>query len=95
MEILIRIIVYLGLILLSIMYLVIVFLDKKYIVVIAIIGFSLGMIFGMLIKGIPSGLLTGSFMGFLIDILLIPSGLLAKYYRTKGMSRLRRNINKK
>ena len=95
MDMLVRIITYLAVILLSVMFLGIVFGPKKYMIAIAVMGFVIGLTFGIFIKGIPSGLLTGSFVGFLLDILLIPSGLLARYYRNIGISRLKRHSKEK
>jgi hypothetical protein len=62
MDKLVQIVIYFSVILLIAMYTVIVFGQKTHIVVIAIIGFALGLIFGVGINGIPSGLLSGSFM---------------------------------
>jgi hypothetical protein len=83
------IVVYSAMILCVIVYVIAVYAPKKYIIFPATALFLCCLIFGLCINGFPLGLLSGLFIGVILEVLTIFSGLLGKYYSKKGLERLR------
>jgi hypothetical protein len=57
--------------------------DRKLWIAIPL-GIFGGFCAGIYLDGFPSGLITGSVFGFFVDLVLVPSSLITKYYRNKG-----------
>jgi len=84
MEQLVWISIYSGVILWMAMFFVLVLGPRRYCGVIAISGFTMGFIIGVCIKGIPEGIYNGIFIGIFLDLMLF-SGLLVRFYRSKSI----------
>jgi F0F1-type ATP synthase assembly protein I len=53
-------------------------------------GILCGLCMGVYMSGFPLGLITGIIIGLIIDVVIIPSGLLNKYYQKKGLEHLQK-----
>jgi len=49
-----------------------------------------GICAGVYMSGFPLGIVSGLIVGIVMNLLVIPSGLLVKYYRKKGIALLQR-----
>lgn len=67
------------------------FISNRWIWVAVVCGFIAGFLGGIYRYGFPDGLVSGFIIGILFNLLSIPFGLLAKYYRSKSQERLKRN----
>ena len=68
-------------------------LPNRWIWIGIICGFLAGLLAGIERSGLPCGVLIGGILGIGFDLIMVPSGLLTKYYARKGWERIN-NINK-
>jgi hypothetical protein len=66
-----------------------IFLSNQWLWLAIACGLLGGLCAGIYMNGLPIGLISGLIIGLVMNMLVIPSGLLVKYYRKKGVNKLR------
>jgi hypothetical protein len=83
-ELLSLVIIFIGLCAWLVSIFVSYFLSNNRVWIAIAFGILGGICAGVYMRGIPLGLLLGLIIGFIFDLIVIPGGLLIKFYKRKG-----------